>query len=290
VRYGFIEQQQKAYPVRILCEVMQVSRSGYYRCINQKKPIESPELIDEVKAVAQQSHYSYGSRRMSKQLRAKGYEVGRYQARTLMRKAGVECRQRRRYRVTTVSTHRLAIAENTLNRAFTAEHANQKWVADITSLWTQEGWVYLAAILDLFSRRIVGWAVADHMRESLVASALEMALKRRRPGPGLLHHSDRGAQYASHAYQAYLRKAHIHVSMSRKGNCWDNSVMERFFGSLKSERTSHTLYHTRQEAKADMIDYIEMFYNSQRLHSSLGYVTPLKFEQARLLKNMSTST
>jgi putative transposase len=196
-----------------------------------------------------------------------------------MRKAGVECKQRRRYRITTDSRHRLPVAENVLNRDFSAQDVNQKWVADLTYLWTQEGWLYLAAVLDIFSRRIIGWALAGHMREALVEDALQMALGRRNPSKGLLHHSDRGVQYASGAYQACLQQAGIVISMSRKGNCWDNSVMERFFGSLKSERTDHVIYSTREEAKTDVIDYIEMFYNSQRLHSSLGYVTPLQFEQ-----------
>lgn len=258
---------------------MQVSRSGYYHFIKHGYKAEDIKLIVEVKALAKLSRHSYGSRQLSKNLTAKGYAVGRYRARSLMRKAGIECKQRRRYRVTTDSRHRLPIAGNVLNRDFTAQAINQKWVVDLTYLWTQEGWLYLAAVLDIFSRRVVGWALAEHMREELVEEALQMALGRRCPPKGLLHHSDRGVQYASHAYQACLRKAGMVVSMSRKGNCWDNSMMERFFGSLKSERTDHIIYHSREEAKADVIDYIEMFYNSQRLHSSLGYVTPLQFEQ-----------
>ena len=258
---------------------MQVSRSGYYRFIKHGYKAEDRNLLVEVKTLAKLSRNSYGSRQLSKNLKAKGYPVGGYQARSFMRKAGVECKQRRRYRTTTDSRHRMPIAENVLNRDFTAESVNQKWVADLTYLWTQEGWLYLAAVLDIFSRRVVGWALADHMREELVENALHMALGRRCPPQGLLHHSDRGVQYASDAYQACLQKAGMVVSMSRKGNCWDNSIMERFFGSLKSERTDHIIYHSREEAKADVIDYIEMFYNSQRLHSSLGYVTPLQFEQ-----------
>jgi putative transposase len=258
---------------------MQVSRSGYYRYIKYGYKMEDLNLIVEVKALAKLSRNSYGSRQMSKNLKANGYLIGRYQARSLMRKADVACKQRRRYQVTTDSRHSLPVAANVLDRDFTAQKINQKWVADLTYLWTQEGWLYLAAVLDIFSRRVIGWALADHMREELVENALQMALVRRDPPKGLLHHSDRGVQYASGAYQACLQKAGIVVSMSRKGNCWDNSVMERFFGSLKSERTDHIIYHTKEEAKADVIDYIEMFYNSQRLHSSLGYVTPLQFEQ-----------
>ena len=263
---------------------MGVARSGYYSYLN--RPLESKPnksmLLLEVKALNQFSRGSYGSRQMSKNLQAKGYSVGRYQARSLMRHAGIECKQRRRYQITPQSDPHLPVAENTLNRDFKAQAVNQKWVADITYLWTQEGWLYLAAVLDLFSRRVVGWALADHRREELVSNALQMALWRRQPPKGLLHHSDRGCQYASAAYRGNLQEAGIQISMSRKGNCWDNAVMERFWGSLKSERTDQAIYPTRATAKADVIDYIEMFYNSQRLHSALGYVTPLQFEQDSL--------
>lgn len=215
---------------------------------------------------------------MAKALQAKGYAIGRYKARRLMQAAGVACKQRRRYRITTKSDDRLPIASNLVNREFTVKQPNRKWVADITFLWTQEGWLHLAAIADLFSRRIVGWSMASHMRETLVHKALEMALGRRRPDKGLLHHSDRGSQYASVDYQRLLNDSGIIVSMSRKGNCWDNAVMERFFGSLKSEWTDGKNYLTREEAKADVIEYIEMFYNAERLHSTLGYISPVQFE------------
>lgn len=268
--------------MKLLCEVMQVHRSGYYRYVKLlKRPKADTELklLVEVKALDKLSRSSYGSRQIAKNLQRKGYRVGRYQSRTLMRKAGIECKQRRRYRVTTNSQHSLAIADNVLKRNFTVAKPNQAWVADITYLWTNEGWLYIAAVLDLYSRRVAGWAMANHMREELIGDALQMALCRRQPAPGLMHHSDRGSQYASDDYQTKLINAGIIVSMSRKGDCWDNAVMERFFGSLKSERTDHIKYITREEAKLDVIDYIEMFYNSQRLHSTLGYVTPLQFEQ-----------
>jgi len=272
---------------------MEVSRSGYYKFI-QKKPVKKQvlehQLIIEVKALAKESQNSYGSRMMAKQLRAKGYEVSRYAARTLMRKSGVKCKQRRCYRVTTQSQHHFAIAKNVLNRTFSVNAPNRVWLADITYLWTLEGWLYIAAILDLFSRRVVGWSIAEHMRETLVNDALQMALGRRQPKPGLLHHSDRGVQYACADYQSALKAAGIVVSMSRKGNCWDNAVMERLWGSLKSERTDGKIYSTRSAAKADVIDYFEMFYNCKRLHSALGYTTPMQFENQFLLNNLSTST
>ena len=227
---------------------------------------------------------------MSMALQSKGYAIGRCAARTLMRQAGIECKQRRRHRITTDSQHQRPVAENVLNRAFDVQKPNRVWVSDITYLWTMEGWLYIAAVLDLFSRRVVGWAVAHHMRETLVLDALSMALSRRRDTRDLLHHSDQGKQCASERYQTLLKACGITLSMSRKGNCWDNSVMERFWGSLKSERTDNQTYLTRTQAKADVIDYIEMFYNSRRLHSYLGYVSPMKFEQQFLLKNMSTFT
>jgi putative transposase len=272
---------------------MEVSRSGYYNYLKRKpskKQMLETKLVIEVKALAKESRNSYGSRRMAKHLQAKGYKVGRYAARTSMRKAGIECKQRRRYRITTQSKHNCVVAKNILNREFTVSAPNHVWLSDITYLWTLEGWLYIAAIIDLFSRRVVGWSMAAHMRETLVNEALQMALGRRQPKQGLLHHSDPGVQYASDNYQSALRIAGITVSMSRKGNCWDNSVMERFFGSLKSERTNNTIYKTREEAKADVIDYIEMFYNSKRLHSTLNYVTPMQFEKQFLLKNLSTFT
>ena len=272
---------------------MEVSRSGYYRYLKatpSKKSVLELKLLTEVKALAVDSRNSYGSRSIAKNMQRKGYAVGRYAARSLMRRAGVVSKQRRRHKNTTDSAHVLPVADNVLAREFTVLEPNRAWVTDITYLWTVEGWVYVAAVLDLFSRRIVGWCIAEHMREALISAALEMALCRRQPEAGLLHHSDRGVQYASHHYQAILKDANITVSMSRKGNCWDNAVMERFFGSLKSERTDGRIYVTREAAKADVIDYIEMFYNSKRLHSTLGYLSPMQFENQFLFDKVSVFT
>jgi len=279
--------------VSILCKVMSVSRSGYYDYLKSEPSAKAKQdviLQTEIKALAVLSRNSYGNRQMVKNLQNKSYQIGRYRTRTLMKQANVVCKQRRRYKNTTDSNHKLTVAKNVLNREFITATPNKVWVTDITYLWTIEGWLYIAAVLDLFSRRIVGWAMAGHMEGSLVAAALDMALGRRQPEAGLLHHSDRGVQYASHDYQAQLKTAGITVSMSRKGNCWDNAVMERFWGSLKSERTDGRIYVTREEAKADVIDYIEMFYNSIRLHSTLGYQTPVQFEKQFLLKNVSVLT
>lgn len=273
--------------MQLMCKVMKVSRSGYYRCIKhnlkQKDSLIENRLVLEMKTLHQQTRSSYGSRRMSQALKMKGLVVGRYKTRKLMLQYGLECKQRRQYKITTQSAHDLPIAENKLNRNFTIHKPNQVWIADITYFWTREGWMYLAAVVDLFSRRVVGWAIADHMRSELIGNALVMAVGRRQPTSGkLMHHSDRGCQYASCFYQNLLKKFGITVSMNRKANCWDNAVMERFFGSLKSERTDGVQYVTREQAKNDVIDYIEMFYNNTRLHSSLNYQSPMVFEKSYL--------
>ncbi len=215
---------------------------------------------------------------MSKALRAAGENVGRYQAGTLMKKAQVAVKPTKRFRVTTDSNHPYPVAPNLLNRQFDIDVPNTVWGGDITYVWTDEGWLYLAVIIDLFSRRVVGWSLAKRMKVDLVRDALVMAIGRRKPGRGLIHHSDRGSQYACHAYQDLLNDHGIIPSMSRKGDCWDNAVIERFFRSLKSERTNHCRYQTRETARQEVINYIEMFYNSRRLHSYLGYVSPVEYE------------
>lgn len=260
---------------------MELARSGFYAYCKGKKrknPTLNDDLIIKTKILHEQSRSAYGSRRMSVMLRSAGFNVGRHKARSLMRLAGVVCKQRRRFRATTESNHNLVVADNILNRQFNVSEPNRVWTSDITCVWTQEGWLYLAAVLDAFSRRVVGWSLADHMRTTLVYNAYRMAQSRRKPAHGLLHHSDRGCQYASESYRHLLQSTGAQISMSRKGNCWDNAITERFFGSLKSECTQEKNYATRAQARAEIIDYIEMFYNSSRLHSSLGYVSPLQFE------------
>ena len=259
---------------------MEVARSGYYSYLQKEnKNIEQDaKLIFELKILHKKSNGSYGSRRMVKAISEQGYKIGRYKIRRLMRQNEISCKQRRRYVVTTQSGHNLTTANNILNRNFNIEKPNRAWVSDITYLWTNEGWLYIAAVLDLFSRRIVGWSMADNMRTDLVENAFTMAKLRRCPLSGFLHHSDRGIQYASQQYQRILQKSGAIVSMSRKGNCWDNAVMERFFGTLKSECTDSKNYITRAEAKMDVINFIEMFYNNQRLHSTLNYMSPAQYE------------
>jgi transposase InsO family protein len=267
-----------------MCEVMQVSRSGFYAYVQRQAAADAGAgegaLLTRVQAIAAETRHSYGSRRMAKQRQADGFAVGRYQARRLMPQAKVTVRRpKQRHPVTTDSRHGYMVAPNLLARHFAVEKPDQVWVGDITYVWTAEGWLYLGVLLDLYSRKVVGWAMSQRVDAAIVQEALQMALGRRQPAAGLIHHSDRGSQYACGAYQTLLAASGIRCSMSRKGDCLDNAVAERFFGSLKGERTSLRYYATRQEAWDDVLDYIEMFYNSKRLHSYLGYVSPNNFER-----------
>jgi putative transposase len=284
--YAFMAEHQATWPVAVLCEVFEVSRSGFYAYVQRHaSPTidrQEVELVARVKAIAAKTGQSYGSRRMAKQLQAEGCAVGRCKARRLMQEAGVAvCRPTSRRPLTTNSRHGYGIAPNLLARQFDVEKPDQAWVGDITYVWTVEGWLYVSVLLDLYSRKVVGWAMSAHIDAALVQAALQMAVGRRQPAPGLLHHTDRGSQYAGQAYQGLLAAQGIRCSMSRKGECLDNAVAERFFGSLKGERTAHRAYATRQEARADVMEYIEMFYNSTRLHSYLGYRSPNDYEALR---------
>jgi putative transposase len=282
--YAFIAEHQHCWPVTVLCEVLGVGRSGFYDYQKrQAAPALSHEEIDvleRIKAISEKTHHSYGSRRLVKPLQDEGYDVGRFKVRRLMKLAGVSVESRcRRGPKTTESRHGYGVAPNLLERHFDVTAPNIAWCGDITYIWTEEGWLYTAVLLDLYSRKVVGWAMSDHVDTPLVRDALEMALGRRQPDVGLIHHSDRGSQYACHAYRELLTEHGIACSMSGKGDCLDNAVAERFFGSLKRERTSKRSYRTRQEARDDIIDYIEMFYNSGRKHSYLGYVSPNAYEK-----------
>jgi putative transposase len=262
-----------------------VSRSGFYdyqaRQGTAKIDAEEVALLAQVKAIAAATRWSYGNRRMAKALQAQGYAVGRVKARRLMQEAGVKVqRAKHRAPLTTDSRHGYEVAPNLLARQFDVDEPDHAWVGDITYVWTAEGWLYVSTLLDLYSRQIVGWAMSSCINTALVADALEMAIGRRRPSAGLIHHSDRGSQYASHAYRNLLVGHGMVCSMSAKGECLDNAVAERFFGSLKREWTLHRYYATRQEARDDIIAYIEMFYNSTRKHSYLGYVSPNDYENS----------
>jgi len=277
----------KAYPVTVLCRVMKVSRSGFYdyrrHYNNRIQDQEQIRLEALIRSIFNESKKTYGSRRIVRDLKSKGYNMGRYRVRSLMRKLELKAKTPKRYRVTTDSNHSYLVATNLVNRQFTVEAPNKVWTADITYLWTLEGWSYLAVILDLFSRQVVGWAVDKHMKVELVLDALRMAYWRRRPAPGLIHHSDRGIQYACHRYQQQLQQFKMVPSMCRKGDCWDNAPTERFFRSLKHEHLLSCRLATRQDAKRETLEYIT-FYNAYRLHSSLGYLSPMEFERTKKLK------
>lgn len=280
MKYRLIQQwAEKATPVTQTCRLLAVSRAGYYQYRQRLSPPRTDARArTALRAQFEASGRSYGSRRLQHALQQQGYSMGRYRVRRLMREAGLRPIWRRKFVHTTDSRHDLPVAENLLNRQFQVDHPNRVWVADLTYIRTRQGWLYLAAVMDLYSRKIVGWSTAASMPATLVSSALQMALHHRQPPQGLLLHSDRGSQYASSTYQNMLRKHDIQCSMSRKGNCWDNAVMERFFLNLKMERIWQRDYANRAEAQRDIAHYIVGFYNSRRLHSSLGYVSPVDYE------------
>ena len=273
----FIHDHVADFPVQVMCELLGVSRGGYYAWAGRAESARAADdrtLAAEIRAAYEASRGRYGSPRVHAELRARGRRVGRKRVARLMRSMGLAARRRRRFRRTTDSRHAFPIAPNLLERNFTAEAPDRVWLADLTYIWTAQGWLYLAAVLDLYTRRVVGWAMADHLRHELTLAALDMAIVRQRPAPGLVHHADRGVQYAAHGYRARLRRHGMVCSMSRKGDCWDNAPMESFFATLKGELVEAAEYDTRDEARADLFQYIEGFYNRRRLHSGLGYLTP----------------
>jgi len=266
---------------------MEVSRSGFYDYVHRLNTDNADAayhraLTARIKDIFEQSRSSYGSRRVLKKLQSEGYQLGRYKVRRLMRNLDLRPKRCRRYKVTTDTRHSYPVAANVLNRNFDVAEANQVWTADITYVWTLEGWLYLAVVMDLFSRQIVGWAMDKRMKNKLTLDALTMAYWRRKPPKGLIHHSDRGSQYACREYQHHLKRYEMIVSMSRKGNCWDNAPMERFFGSLKSERLVSCRFVTRKAAQMEILDYL-IDYNFARLHSTLGYKSPMQYEKEQFL-------
>lgn len=280
-KYQFVAAQAREYPVSVLCRVLGLARSGYYAWKHQAPSARAQrdqELSTQIRTVFAASRQSYGSPRVHAELHAQGVCCARKRVARLMRQQALVARQRRRTVRTTDSAHHQPLAPNLLERRFEASAPNQVWVADISYVATAEGWLYLAVVLDLFARRVVGWATSTCLERDLVLRALGDAIERRRPGAGVLHHSDRGSQYASGEYRALLAQAEMTASMSRKGNCWDNAVMESFFASLKQE-LPQSVFQTRAAARSALFDYIERFYNRQRRHSTLGYATPLSFER-----------
>jgi transposase InsO family protein len=281
MKYLFIEKNQPRYPVRRQCQALGVSRSGYYAWqARQKRPEDERwrALIEHIRRIHQKSRRTYGSPRICAELRALGMGCNHKRVARLMRQEGLYGRRKQHKVRTTHSQHDFPIARNLLNRQFRAEAANTKWVADITYIPTREGWLYLAVVMDLYSRKIIGWSMSAQITADLVENALRMALYERQPDPGLLHHSDRGVQYASEQIRLILAAHQITISMSRTGNCYDNAAMESFFSTLKCEWVHHQDYRTRMEASRDIFDYIAGFYNNARRHSTLGYLSPSEFE------------
>jgi putative transposase len=287
VKFGFIAEEKVAFPIVVLCRVLGVSPSGYYA--SQARPVSSHarrdgELSEQIATSHRASKRRYGSPRVYADLKADGVRVGRKRVARLMREKRLVALRRRRYRATTDSKHSFPIAPNLLERDFTAHGPDESWVTDITFIWTRQGWLYLAVILDVFSRRVVGWSTGQHVDRHLALAALDMALANRGPRPGLIHHSDRGSTYASRDYRRALRRWGIKCSMSRKGDCWDNALAESFFATLKREMEGIDCLENWAAANLSIGEYIDGFYNTRRRHSALKYSSPIEFELLHSVK------
>jgi putative transposase len=288
VKYAFIERHKKQWPVSLQCEVLGVSPSGYHEHIRRRvmlapnKRMSNDALLVHIKVIHAQSKSEYGCPRVWKELLARGIRVGKERVRKLMHLHGIRARGKRKFRVaTTDSNHNLPVAPNLLDRQFAVAAPDRVWSSDITYIATDEGWLYLSVVIDLFSRQVVGWSMKPHMRKDLVIDALRMARFRRRPQAGLIFHSDRGSQYCSHEFQTMLKTYGMQASMSRRGNCWDNAPTESLWGSLKVGRLHGMRFETQRAAMDEVTDWL-VFYNHRRLHSTLGYVSPMQFEKTWL--------
>lgn len=281
MKYGFIRDHAEAYPVRVMCKALSVSASGYYNWV-EREPSQhaqdDDELLKDIQAIYKEGRRKYGSPKVHKRLRQQGRRHGRKRVARLMSKAGLYGRKQKRYRGTTKANPNHVPSENVLNREFTANAPNRKWLSDITQINTDEGKMYLAVTLDLFGRKAVGWAMDDNMEATLTRRAFEMAVERRTPYPGLLFHSDRGSQYTDGDFRDDLRDQQVTQSMSRKANCWDNAPMESFFAQLEIELLAERRFYTRAQAKQEVFEYIEVYYNRIRIHSANGYLSPIEFE------------
>ena len=286
MRFAFVEDHRGEFDLRVMLRVLEVSKSGYFdwrrgRQLRAARADQDSSLTEKIRAVHRRSKGRYGAPRVHAELREDGTRVSRKRVARLMRQAELRGKGKRKHRATTRSKTSRPVAENVLDRKFTVERPDTVWASDLTYLWTLEGWLYLAVVLDLYSRRVVGWAMGERLTEDLALNALEMALVTRKPAPGLLHHSDRGSQYTGLVYQRRLKEAGAISSMSRKGDCWDNAVVESFFATLKTEGVAGNLYRTRDEARAAVFEFVEVFYNRRRRHSSLGYLCPARFEELK---------
>ena len=281
MRYRVIQAHDRRDPLRLMCRALGVSPAGYdaWRARPASaRAAANRELLTEIRLLPRDSRQTYGSPRLWQALVRQGRQVGQHRVARLIRHAGLRAKTVKTWRATTRSAHPFPVASNQLNRQFTVAAPNQVWAGDITYIWTAEGWLYLAVLLDLYSRAVIGWAMGARLTGELTQQVLQMALHRRTPKPGFLHHSDRGSQYAATAYQQQLTAAGITGSMARRGNCWDNACVESFFSTLKRELIYHRQYRTRAEASQEIFEYIEVFYNRQRCHSTLGYQSPAEFE------------
>lgn len=287
MRFAFVAKHRSIWPVAWLCEALDVSRSGFHAWLNRspsRRTRENETLLDVIRQSFLGSDRTYGARRVWRDVMAEGIDCGLHRIERLMKVNALKARPRRRYLPPDTGDRiASAVAPNVLDRQFHAPAPNTKWIADFTYIWTGEGWLYVAVVIDLFSRRVVGWSMSASMTTQLVTDALLMAIWRRGKPDALLHHSDQGSQYTSAQFRLLLEDNGVSCSMSRSGNVWDNAAMESFFSSLKTERTARKMYRSRAEAKADVFDYIERFYNPRRRHSTLGYLSPIEFERkARL--------
>ena len=280
MRYGCIHRRRNQYPIRLMCRLLKVSPSGYYAWRTRPESRRARfdrELTRSIRLVHAESDGTYGSPRVHVELKASGWQCGRAKVARLMRNAGLKGCPKRRFRVTT--KRGVVKASNLLEQDFSVARANEVWASDITFIWTGQGWLYLAVVMDLYSRKIIGWSMSRRIDRRIVVDAMQMALSHRQPTGDLIHHSDRGSQYLSDDFQALLRRHGVTCSMSDRGSCYDNAVVEAFFASLKRERTKRRKYRTREQARADVFDYIERFYNRQRRHGYVGNISPTEFEE-----------
>ena len=281
MRYRAIQEHDRRYPIRLMCRALTVSPAGYYAWAGRpesRRSVHNRTLLSALRVIHRESRETYGSPSIWDALIKRGHAVGKHRVARLMRRDGIRAKTVKKWRATTDSDHTSPVATNLLNRQFQIEQPNRVWAGDLTYVWTTEGWLYLAVVLDLYSRTVIGWAMGPRLTVELAEGALTMALANRKPSAGLLHHSDRGSQYAATRYQQLLTAHGMTISMSRRGNCWDNACVESFFGTLKRELVYHRHYATRDDAKRDIFEYIEVFYKRRRRHSTLGYDSPAEFE------------
>ena len=285
MRYNFMYKNKNKYPLEKMAKILGVSRSGYYEYLKypvSKREIENIKIVFEIREIHKKSRFNYGSPRIHRALREKGMECGKNKVIRLMKANNIRSKTRKKFKVTTNSKHNNPVYENVLDRNFNVDKINKVWVSDITYIWTREGWLYLCVIIDLYSRKIIGWSMSEKIDAGFVINAFLMAWVQRKPKGELLFHSDRGVQYTSKDFQKVLKNKNIICSMSRKGNCWDNACAESFFHTLKVEEVHHTVYETREIAKIKIFEFIECYYNNFRTHSYLNYMNPNEFENRKI--------